>query len=197
MVRPSEIIWPPSEVCYIHAMLFNTQSAIESIEVVSSVMEHLSEHPEEIEHSDIDTGVVLNHLQNIVVQGAAISRYFWPVRKPHEARGELLRQAFNIGDNNPLKNRDLRNEIEHFDERLDTYLVDGFVGYFFPEYFGPQPESDGVPAHIFRAYHTDVGVFCLLGKEYRIKPIADEIIRINDMLLDFDENGGRLFRRAT
>jgi hypothetical protein len=91
-----------------------------------------------------------------------------------------------------LKNRDLRNEIEHFDERLDSYISNGIVGYIFPELVGPLPESDGVPTHIFRAYYIDAGVFEMLGKRYEIEPIAHEILRVHDRLLFADRNGCRL-----
>jgi len=53
----------------------------------------------------------------------------------HEKRGKILRQCFKITDSSPLKSRDLRNEIEHFDEKLDVYLFFGLaalLAYLFP-----------------------------------------------------------------
>jgi hypothetical protein len=140
----------------------------------------------------IDTEDVLNHLQNIIVQGAALSRYFWPVRKGHERRGAHLRQALNITDDNPLRSRDLRNAMEHFDEKLDQYLSTGIVGNVLPQYFGPLPKNDGVPSHIFRAYYIDVGQFELLGRRYEVEPIANELLRLNEALTKCDREGGRL-----
>ena len=58
------------------------------------------------------------HLQNIIIQSAALSRYFWPPRnrvkelnKIHKKRAEYLREAFEISKNSALKNRDLRNQL--------------------------------------------------------------------------------------
>lgn len=58
---------------------------------------------------------ILNDLQNMVVQAGSLSRYFWPVRKGHEARAAALRRAFDMSESSPLFSRDLRNAIEHFD----------------------------------------------------------------------------------
>jgi hypothetical protein len=185
-------IWAPYEAFYIQAMLFNTRSAVTSIKWVSTALKQVSRNLSGDALAQLDSSSMLCELQNIILQAAALSRYFWPVRKGHEARAEQLRAAFDVADNNPLKNRDLRNEIEHFDERLDAYISDGIVGYIFPEFVGPLPESDGVPTHIFRAYYIDVGVFEMLAKRYEIEPIAHEILRVHDRLLLADHNGGRL-----
>ena len=172
-------------------MLFNTQSACKSIEVVSTVIEHLEHEDAEDPLSDIDTHDILNELQNVVVQ-VAISRYFWPVRKNHELRAEHLRNAFGIKNENPLHSRELRDALEHFDERLDKYLCAGIAGTILPEYFGPLPESTAVPIHVFRAYYFDVGQFQLLDNRYEVPPIATEIIRLNRELERRDREGGRL-----
>lgn len=82
--------------------------------------------------------------------------------------------------------------MEHFDEKLDQYLSVGVVGRVFPHYFGPLPESDCVPSHIFRAYYTDVEQFELLGNRYDVEPIAKELLRLNDALLKREREGGRL-----
>lgn len=144
--------------------------------------------------SHTDQEPTLNHLQNIVGMGAALSRYFWPVRAGHEKRGELLRQRFKVTDTSPLKSRDLRNEIEHFDEKLDVYLSKGIVGVIIPHYIGPFLESGGVPSHFFRAYYTDQAVFEILGKRFPIQPLVEEIARIDDLLQHSQRSGGRLLR---
>ena len=95
-----------------------------------------------------------------------------------------------------MKNRDLRNEMEHLDENLDAYVSDGIAGYIFPAYIGPLPEGD-VPTHMFRAYYVDAGIFEMLGKRYEIEPIANEIVRVHDRLMFCDTNGGRLHKDST
>jgi hypothetical protein len=185
-------IWAPYEAFYIQAMLFNTRSAVASIERVSKALEKIQDDASGDPLRHLDRNGLLNELQNMILQAAALSRYFWPVRQGHEARAKQLRDAFGVTDGNPLKNRDLRNEIEHFDEKLEAYLSVGIVGYVFPEFVGPLPENGGAPAHIFRAYYLDVGLFEMLGKRYEIEPLAAEISRLHDRLRFCDRQGGRL-----
>jgi hypothetical protein len=176
-------IWPTFEAFYIRGMLFNTQSALCSIASISHVFDKLPEQATEDDFNALPTHAILNELQNVIVNGAALSRYFWPVRKKeHEGRGAQLREALKISDNNPLYFRELRNAIEHFDERLDKYISSGIVGAVIPEYVGPKPYENDVPVHFFRAFFTDTGVFRLLETEHEIELIVEEIIRINELL---------------
>lgn len=174
---------PPYRVFYSLSIAFCTTLATKSIEAVSDVMEHLASANGEDPLGDIDSHTVLNELQNIIVQGAAVSRYFWPADKGHEARGRELRQQFKVTEDSPLKSRDLRNMIEHFDEKLDHYLAKGIVGYIIPHYFGFESEGNGVPKHFFRAYFINIGVFEILGKRYEIEPIAKELWRLHELTL--------------
>lgn len=186
-------IWPPFEAFYIESMLFNSGWAIESLDYVIRAMQQI----ESGSGDGPDHAMLLTHLQNIVTQGASLSRYFWPSRRAYDARGALLREAFAMRDDSPLRERDLRNAMEHFDERLDDYLRTDVVGVVLPEYVGPMPSTGDVAGHFFRAFFIDVGVFQLLGERYPMQPIADEIVRVHNLLIQFRESGGRFARIAT
>jgi hypothetical protein len=171
-------------------MLFSTSSALASLEHVNAILEGTPESGGSQRRPVQDE--VLDGLQNIVLQGGSLSRYFWPIRPGREARGELLRAACGVTEGSPLKSRELRNALEHFDERLDDYLMTSIVGFILPQYVGPLPEREEVPSHIFRAYYTDHGLFELLGNRYPIDPIVGEIGRIHERLTYCSEHGGRL-----
>lgn len=95
-------------------------------------------------------------------------------------------------EGSPLFDRELRNALEHFDERLDKYLASGLVGYVFSEFVGPRPKENGVPGHFFRAYFIDEGIFRLLDGEFRIEPVASELLFVHNHLAELDSSGGRL-----
>jgi len=59
-----------------------------------------------------------------------------------------------------------------------------------PEWFGPTYASE-VPAHYFRAYFIDSGKFKILGDEFFIQPISDELVRLHNRLVYLVEHGGR------
>jgi predicted P-loop ATPase len=178
-----EGIWSPYIAFYVESIRFNCESAYKSIESVAEFIEMTNKTKGKYEITGIIQNQVINNVQNILVQAAAISRYFWPStpgkNKIHEKRADHLRKIFEISDGSPLKNRTLRNQLEHFDEKLDIYLASKpIVGYVLPAYVGGLPETDGVPAHLFRAFYIDAGVFDVLGVRHEVQPIVDELCRI-------------------
>jgi hypothetical protein len=176
-------------------MLFNAQSAMRSITQINAVMHLVVENSPEDPIAALPVSHLLDELQNLIVQSAALSRYFWPARPAHAWRGTQLRKAFGVSDDSPLRSRDLRNALEHFDEQLDRYLENGVVGQIVPEYVGRSEELSTVPVHLFRAYYVDTGVFELLGRRYEIRPLATEVGMIDQQLRRMDSEGGRLGRR--
>lgn len=192
MQEPLPAIWPPFEAFYIRSMLFNSTSAVRSIVRLEKIFDRLPKHFSTDDLAKLPSNLILNELQNVVREAGALSRYFWPARKGHDARCQILREAFQITHQNPLQNRDLRNALEHFDEKMDKYFSNGAVGVFIPEYVGTKPKDDGVPSHFFRAYFVDSGSFRLLDQEFDIKPLANELIFVHETLVDMDANGGRL-----
>ena len=196
MTVATATIWPHHEIFYINSMQFNCQSAARSIARVSRVFEELPQQPTHDDIAALPTQDILNELQNVVVQGAALSRYFWPVQRGHEGRAEQLKRTFCVDKASPLYERNVRNAIEHFDERLDEYLGTEPVGYIFPEFVGPRPAEDEVQGHFFRAYFVDVGVFRLLDNECLVEPLVQEILRINDLIEAMSSQGGRFSTRA-
>jgi len=191
---PTHNIWPPYEAFYIEAMLFSTRSAIDSIRIANRSLDRSNEWEANPELAATDRRVILNQMQNVVFSGAGLSRYFWPARthELHVRRAERLRSSLDVTDSSPLKNRDLRNLIEHFDERLDLYLRDGIAGHVFPAYIGNRPEKPDIPVHLFRAYYTEVAVFEVLGQRFEIKPLLEEIARLQSALNRCSEKGSRL-----
>lgn len=139
----------------------------------------------------------LNRVQNIVLRGAAISRFLWPTGAKYKKRGETLRKALATTESSLLYSRTLRNRMEHFDEYLDDYLQTITAGSFIPDHFGPKPSGYRGPFHLFRAYFIDTGEFEILGATSLVPPIADEIGRIHNLLTEWDRNGSRLRVRTT
>jgi len=185
-------IWPPFEAFYIDSMMFNTQSAVSSIETLEIELQCIPNEYTIEDLKQLNAELILNNLQNLILQAAAISRYFWPARKSHEWRGSQLRKTFDIEEDSPLKSRDLRNSLEHFDEKLDKYLAGGLVGIVIPQFVGPRSYQDGIPRHFFRAYFLDEETFQLLGKCYEVPPITSAVLEVHNQLQEFDENAGRL-----
>jgi hypothetical protein len=91
MKDPMIDIFAPHEAFYLTSLVFCTESALTS---TSYVAEILSEN--EDGKFDLPPQPLLNELQNIANQAAAISRFFWPVGKKYKRRGERLREVFGV-----------------------------------------------------------------------------------------------------
>ena len=184
-------ILPLYEAFFIMSMNLYCESALDSIEEIGSVFEHAYEEKDR-EVIDQNMDLILNNLQNIIMQGASLSRFFWPSKSGenniHKKRGQYLRKVFSIKETSPLKNRTLRNSIEHFDEKLDTYFSEMRVGYTVNKYIGAEPDPNGVKNHFFRAYFIDTATFEILGQKLKIEPLMNEIYEIHEKLEFFRQS---------
>lgn len=188
-------IQPMFEAFYLESMLFNSRSALTSFQQLSDMLAegHWATGDSQIDNICYE---MLDALQNAVSKSAALARYFWPVKDgksgEHKRRGSQLRQTFAVTDESPLRGKNLRDALEHFDERLDRYLASGIVGHILPSYVGHAPANRDIPLHVFRAYYVDTGVFEILGEQYQIPPLADEILRLHAILERCIDDDGRL-----
>lgn len=184
-------IWPPFEIMYIESMLTIARSAMEAQTSLQLIIDELEEG---LPNTQNTTDNVIDLVQNILTNSAALSRYFWPARSNdiNKKRAQKLREAFAIIESNPLKNRDVRNLMEHFDEKLDEFLSKNIAGTFIPSAVGKRNKNHQGAFHYFRAFHTDDWTFEILETEVPIIPIIAEIIRIYKLLEKFKSEGGRL-----
>lgn len=176
---------PPHEAFYIDCLLWHTTSARKSIMFLTRWLHRISKDDESAKGES--KAVLFDQLQNIVQQAGSVSRYFWPARSGpnglHDSRASALRDSMMVQENSPLHNRDLRNSLEHFDERLDLYLANAPVGIFEPDDINYDSPSSDVPLHTFKAFYTVPKVFVLLGVRHQMLPIMNELLRIHSLLM--------------
>lgn len=150
-------------------------------------------HYEEALEQDAEPDYLVSVIQESVGHAAALSRYFWPSpfgrkNKPHllnlkQKRGEYLRTLFELDNDSPLYNRDLRNAWEHFDEKLDVYLIEKVSGMFFPmAQIGSHLEADNPINRVFKLLDPVEECLVLMGKKYFFAPIREEVVRIYNHL---------------
>ncbi|TOA20567.1 hypothetical protein CGK31_22875 [Vibrio parahaemolyticus] len=136
-----------------------------------------------------DASVLISEVQEAIIHVGALSRYFWPSpagRKKDKQqkalrmqRGEYLKKLYNLTDESPLANRELRNAWEHFDEKMDTYLLSQMAGYFFPTpIIGSHELADDPVGNIFKLLDPEAECLVLLGKKFFFAPLRNEVERI-------------------
>jgi hypothetical protein len=189
---PPFVFSPGFEAFYIISLHFSTESGLRSAEALSAWVSR---------YGGGDNGFPprypLNDAQNILNQGASVSRFFWPTGKKYKDRGDRLREAFGITENSPLKDRKLRNMVEHYDEYLDDYLRNNFAGQYVPDYFGSSPPADRGPLKLFRAYFTDTGTFEVFGESFQIAPLFEALLQLHEQLEHCLDHGSRFPKSIT
>jgi len=139
--------------------------------------------------------VIMAHLQEALAHAASVSRFLWPASKSELtlARAMKLRTAFNIVDKNPLKNRNLRNVIEHFDERLDDFLLRDLVGPMMPgAIVADYRDIQGNIGYVFKLIDPANCVCIILGVECHYLPIRLAVTDVLSRAHRMDEAGSRL-----
>lgn len=192
IVEDWEGIFPPLEAFYIHSLLYAAGRCLEAFKKY-----------EYLKTQNINPEHLISIIQEAVGHAAALSRFFWPspkgkkeqpnVQKLKEARGKKLRASFELDNNSVLFNRELRNAWEHFDERLDLFLLENESGIFFPSCIvDSHGRADAPVEHIFKLLDPDAECLVLMGEKYFFAPIYKEVSRIFNLCLEFDKKGSRL-----
>ena len=111
---------------------------------------------------------------------ASLSRFFWSPRGDlSAARAASLRKELDVEDVSPLKNRALRNALEHFDERLDAFLLTDAVGLLLPDpIVADSTMIDDPTAQIFKLVDPWNGVYVLFNERFEFQPIFEEVSRV-------------------
>ena len=185
-------IVPYSNVFYVHSIAYSAGRAREAFiryDVGRAT-----------ESSDV---FIVSAVHEALFHAASLSRFFWPskiggrrgsnLRRLKEMRAQKLRDAFQLREDSPLKDRDLRDDLEHFDERLDLFLLSTLAGDFFPDpIVGRHTMADKQPRKVFKLVDPEASCFVLLGKKHFFAPVRNEVFRVYDMADRMHQKGGQL-----
>lgn len=100
-----------------------------------------------------DVGEAFRKLDEIAVCSGRIAQILWPTQGD-KARGDALRQLLNVADDSVLREKNLRNQIEHFDEGIDAWAK----------------QSIGT-GDVLRHWIPAEKIYALRGKEFAIEKI--------------------------
>lgn len=192
LLRDYRGILPHAEAFFLHSIIYSARRALRAFEEYEALTRD-QDHAEQL----------VSAVQEAVGHAGALSRYFWPskvgfnAKRPldriKDCRAEKLRTSFNLTEKSPLYNRSLRNAWEHFDERLDAYLIENDSGYFFPGcVLDTHTLADDPMGHLFKLIDPAAECLVLLGEKYFFAPIREEVRTVFDLALAAERNGSRL-----
>ena len=139
-------------------------------------IEHLLQNTniEESQH------IIFHIIQNLIRETGMLSKFFWPVREKelHCLRAKHLKKYFNISDDSPLNNKQIRNAIEHFDERLDLFLSkpNNSMGFTFRYLLGEESALQTVKqTTIYKFFDPNKLVIKIFDERLELAPILEEL----------------------
>jgi hypothetical protein len=129
---------------------------------------------------------VFRGLHSLLTHASNISRILWPpsgnsaVAKRRANRGIALRHYLDLPDNgHPLKERTLRDHLEHFDERLDDWAGTSIQRNFIQDSigaWGALPSFD--EGDVMRWFDPSTLRFIFRGQSFDIQIIVSEIAKL-------------------
>lgn len=127
---------------------------------------------------------VFRSLHSMLTHASNVSKLLWPPRSKNnaKARGRSLRAILAITDESPLRSRELRNNLEHFDEQLDEWvksptamIVDDTIG----DISGAKQFGDDV----WRWYDPQSLEFLFKGEKYQLDDIFQALQEVDQKIL--------------
>ena len=127
-------------------------------------------------------------VDTILSSGMVLSILLWPSARSQEVRvrGDQLRQALGVDEASPLKSRTVRHCIEHFDKRLDGWLVE-HGGEEIDCDFVITCDDDSVPnVPLVRRMDPRTWIVRLLGDEIDLRSLLQEVNRLKAVVITDD-----------
>jgi hypothetical protein len=118
--------------------------------------------------------------QNFLIAAANVSKLLWGSKEKISVQRRPLRDSLDIKENSLLRSRALRNDFEHYDERVETWASVPDRKFFIDsnsatiKVIGLEINQDDY----FRNFDTNRMAITFQGKAYELQPIIDELIEV-------------------
>lgn len=119
---------------------------------------------------------------------SAASRLLWPPavrdnarRERAKTRGQHLRAALQVTDEHVLRNRRLRDHLEHYDERIDDWAETSANRIIVDNHLGPRTSISGSAVRdsdIMRLFDPSTNEFVFRGESFDVQELANGVVDI-------------------
>jgi hypothetical protein len=126
-----------------------------------------------------DTDSFWASIQSFLTAAANISKAFWGASGKLAIQRKSLRESLGVSDESLLAKTDLRNHLEHYDERLDRWYVQSVHKNHFDFCIAPRKSIVGLDdSDLFRFFDPETKEVIFWGEHYAIQPLVDEIVAL-------------------
>lgn len=117
-------------------------------------------------------------IQNLLGAAANVQKALWGQGGSLAAQRAPLRASLDVADDSPLREVDMRNNFEHFDDRLDTWWKTS-KRHNFHDTLGPLDSVGGVDdIDLIRVYDPATTDLFFWGKRFNLGAIEAEAARV-------------------
>lgn len=121
-------------------------------------------------------------IQSFLTAVANISKALWGQGGSLSAEREPLRLSLHVDDSSPIKATSMRNNFDHFDDRLDTWWATSKNHLHFDYLVAPGWSVGGMDAtDVFRWYDPETTEVIFWGDKYPLATILAEVVRIGEI----------------
>ncbi len=121
-------------------------------------------------------------VQALLVAAGNVSKLLWPVRKQSAGRGKDLRRAIGVSETSPLKSRDFRNLFEHYDERLEDWMMSSKRHNIVDSSVFPPGAIQGIdPGDFLRNIDSSDWSLTFRGKRLELRPLLNALREVRDL----------------
>jgi len=126
-----------------------------------------------------DTTRCFYALQNLLNAAASISKTLWGQRGEREEERKPIRESIGISNDSPLKPIGIRNDFEHFDERLEKWWKKSKHHNYFDLNLSSRTGIVGVSeVDWFRNFDPQTGEVMFWGTDFNLNLLVKEIMVI-------------------
>lgn len=171
---------PPQNLFYYYSILYSAECSVRAFDSYEYLLSQ----------EEFDPILLISLIQEAIGHAGSLSFYFWnnggSSKKPKEIkdyiqhRSNCFQKEFDLNDDSALKNRTLRNMFEHFDEKVDIFLINNLSGIFYPmPVIGKHTDiEDNILNKNFKLLDINEKCLVLLDKKFFFEEIQKEVIRI-------------------
>lgn len=165
--------------------------ALNAVGQINFCLKQLNSRGLEPEKSSYFHSEVFRGIHSFLTHASNVSKILWPglpKQKPNESKEQYkqriskikkvyrameLRNELELPEEHTLRNRQLRNHLEHFDERIDDWSEHSESKNFAQDIIGPENAIVGLAkTDIMRWFNPTNGTFLFRGETFSLQDIT-------------------------
>jgi hypothetical protein len=126
-----------------------------------------------------DTVAAFYSIQNLLSASANVAKALWGEGGRLATQRQVLRDRIGVDDKSPLKSPTMRNNFDHFDERLERWWDQSKEQSYVDLCISDRPDFGGLPqSDTFRLLDKTTMTLTFWGQEFSLRDLVSETQRI-------------------